>query len=165
MSLKSKFVERLFPGLIHTSYERHSCPTQSYNCIAYAAGDLFMWWDNFAGYWPPNAERGPLLSDLAAAFQCEGFENCGQNGSPEEGYEKVALYQNANGEWTHAARLRPDGWWESKLGKEHDILHERPADVEGVGYGTAACYMKRTMRASLRARIIARQRAKANHRW
>lgn len=166
MSLKSKLVEQLVPGVILTPYERHSPATKSYNCIAYAAGDLFMWWDHEQGYWPPNAAtKGPLLADLVAAFLSEGFEACGQDGALEPGYEKVALYENSGGEWTHAARLRPDGWWESKLGPDHDILHEDAIDVEGVGYGTRICFMKRTIAASLRARIHARRRARENHRW
>src|SRR4051812_16315721 len=107
----SRLIARVFPFIQPNSYERHSYPTRAYNCIAYAAGDIFAWWDPY-GYWP-NADAGERLGHLIEAFKTVGFADCGQNCLPEPGYEKVALYQDVDGKWTHAARLRPDGWWES----------------------------------------------------
>ena len=130
MIRRSGRIEMKFPGAIATGYERHSNPTRSYNCIAYAVGDIFAWWQPDT-YWPPGVSPGYRLVDLVNALASVGFASCGMNGSPETGFEKVALYQNSDREWTHAARLRPDGWWESKVGEFDDILHKAPAALEG----------------------------------
>jgi len=165
MIRKSLAVEHWFRGDITlTGYERHSHPTKSYNCIAYAAGDLFEWWGP-KQYWPEGVNRGYALVDLMSAYVAVGFENCGMNSLPEEGFEKVVLYQNNENEYTHAARLRPDGWWESKIGRLDDILHRTPTVFEGRKYGKVACYMKRTFANALRAKIAARKRARENHKW
>jgi len=166
MIRRSGNIERCFPGIELTGYERHSRPTRLYNCIAYAAGDLFAWWEPGA-YWPLylDADSGYGLVDLINAYISVGFENCGMNSSPEEGFEKVALYEDNDSRWTHAARLRPDGWWESKVGQYDDILHKAPAALEGRAYGKVACYMKRTLANALKARIAARRRARANRKW
>ena len=63
----------------------------------------------------------------------------------------MALYSNATG-WTHAARLRSDGWWESKLGRSVDILHKSPRGLEGSFYGTVSAFMKRTIQEKLKRR-------------
>ena len=164
MIRRSRNVERLFQGIALAGYERHSHPTRSYNCIAYAAGDMFAWWDPEA-YWPPGVNPGYALVDLINAYVSVGFENCGMNGLPEEGFEKVALYQGNGSEWTHAARLRPDGWWESKMGRYDDILHKTPTVLEGRDYGKVICYMKRTVANALKAKIAARKRARENGKW
>ena len=164
MTRKSRIIERLFPGIELVGYERYSHPTRSYNCIAYAAGDLFAWWEPNA-YWPPGVKPGYELIDLVNAYASVEFENCGMDSSPEEGFEKVALYQDNDGKYTHAARLRPDGWWESKIGECADILHKTPDVLEGRWYGKVACYMRRTLVNTLRAKIAARKRARANRKW
>jgi hypothetical protein len=164
MTLQSRRIEKIFDRIAQEQYERNSYPTKDYNCIAFAAGDLFSWWDMYA-YWPPNAERGGKLAHLVSAFECEGFDQCGQNGGLEEGFEKVALYQDDQGNWTHASRLRPDGWWESKIGEFDDILHRTPEALHGKLYGAVACYMKRSIVRSTRARLAARGRARANQKW
>jgi hypothetical protein len=165
MIRRSVAIERWFSGDITlTDYERHSHPTPSYNCIAYAAGDLFEWWQAGA-YWPLDLYPADKLVDLINAYVAVGFKNCGMNGLPEEGFEKVALYQGNDSKWTHAARLRPDGWWESKIGEFDDILHKTPMVLEGGKYGKVACYMKRTLADAIRARIAARKRARENGKW
>ena len=55
-------------------------------------------------------------------------ENC-ESGDLEVGFEKVAIYAQADGAPTHAARQLPDGTWTSKLGQEVDIGH---TDLQGV---------------------------------
>ena len=149
MSLRCRTIERLFPTIAPANYERHSQVTKRYNCIAYAAGDLWAWWDPYA-YWPPGATRGMKPEHLREAFECEGFQDCGMNDAFEVGFEKVALYWDGKDEWTHAARLRPDGWWESKCGKEHDILHRAPSDLQDRRYGrygVVVGYMRRPLAA------------------
>ncbi|MBM4024775.1 MAG: hypothetical protein FJ280_05120 [Planctomycetes bacterium] len=109
--------------------------------------------------------RGYALAGLINALAAVGFEICGMNSLPEKGFEKVVLYQNNNSEYTHAARLRPDGWWESKIGEYDDILHNTPTILEGRTYGKVACYMKRTIPDAVKARIAARKRARENQKW
>jgi hypothetical protein len=153
--------EKICPKIAASGYERHSYETKAYNCIAYAAGDLWEWWDHFS-YWPDGATRGAELRHLIEAFECEGFTSCGETFLAHPNFEFVALYVDAEGEWTHAARLRSDGWWESKLGNLEDIIHKTPECVESQGYGSVAWYMKRALVASARARVAARVRAKQN---
>ena len=62
----------------------------------------------------------------------------------EAGHEKVALYADDQGEWTHVARQLPDGWWTSKLGPDEDILHRTPQALAGDLYGQVQAIMKRT---------------------
>ena len=112
-----------------------------------------------------NANKGYMLADLISAYQAVGFVACGMDQTVEFGFEKVALYQCIIGKWTHAARLRPDGWWESKLGDWDDILHATAHCLEGRGYGTIALCMKRTLVASARERWKARARARTNGKW
>jgi hypothetical protein len=164
MIRRSRRIELAWPELIRTGYERDSSPTINYNCIAYAAGDLWAWWDHY-NYWPPGAQRGAKLLHLISAFQVIGFQDCGKDKILEAGFEKVALYESADGNWSHAARLRVDGWWESKLGDWDDILHKEPEALEGRSYGTIGRCMKRTIAEGLRARIESRRRARANNMW
>jgi len=159
----SRRIEASLPGVVHAGYERHSHPADSYNCIAYAAGDLFSWWEP-GEYWP-NTSPGFSLAHLEAAYSSVRFTNCGMDRTPEIGFEKIALYGDAKKQWTHAARLRPDGWWESKLGYWDDILHPTPECLEGRFYGTIALCMKRTLTDAATARIAARSRARINGKW
>ena len=76
-----------------------------------------------------------------AAFATVGCSPC-QGDELEAGYEKVALFADADGRPTHAARQLPNGNWTSKLGKAEDIQH-RLRDVEGVLYGVVVLVMKR----------------------
>src|SRR5947209_4651001 len=74
MIRRSTRIEHTFPKIAATGYERHSHPTRSYNCIAYAAGDIFSWWCPQA-YWPTNATREMDLSSLISAYESEGVKS------------------------------------------------------------------------------------------
>ena len=52
----------------------------------------------------------------------------------ETEFEKIAVF-GKDGRWTHAARLKVDGKWTSKLGKEEDIEHNTLESMEGDLYG------------------------------
>ena len=70
---------------------------------AYAAGETGRWWTYLDGYyWPESARRGALVQSLIQAFSELGYELC-PNAHEEPGYEKIALYANSAGDWTHAA--------------------------------------------------------------
>ena len=79
-------------------------------------------------------------------FAQEGYEPC-DTPSLEPGHEKVAVFTNAAGAPTHAARQLLNGKWSSKLGKAEDIEHDLEA-LEGDEYGSVALIMKRPSRES-----------------
>jgi hypothetical protein len=96
-------------------------------------------------YWPADADIGEGPEDLQSGFEAIGYEEC-RDGSPEPGYEKVALYVGTDGIWTHAARLTPVGWV-SKIGNLQDITHTTPQAFDDSCYGRVFCYMRRPIRA------------------
>ena len=122
-------------------YEITSDPAPRYNCIAWAAGDANRWWDSSVdGYWPMGANKGSRIANLIEAYQTQGFAVC-QNGDFEMGKQKIVLYEDNNGNWTHAAKRLNANWWSSKLGKSYDISHKDPDDLNGNTYGRATTFM------------------------
>lgn len=124
---------------------------------AYAVGDVEHFWDGFGdppdGYWP-TPHTGVLIEHLISAYQAEGFKQC-DGPEPGAGYEKVALYWKPHSrKWTHAAHLRDDGWWESKLGSLEDIIHRTAEGLEGKDYGKVALFMKRPTTDRIRFHLI-----------
>ena len=142
-----KTTEAKLPNLRKSGYKVTSHESPLYNCVAYAAGDMKNKWQNGCAplpgyYWPPSALQSSLIEGLESAFaaikyvRCAGYE-------PEQGYEKIALYADAYGIWTHAAIQRKDGSWSSKLGNSYDIRHKNPHSMIGPEYGYVMCYMSR----------------------
>jgi hypothetical protein len=130
-----------FPRLRWNRYWLTSLPTGRYNCIGWAAGDSDHWWDSSPdGYWPEGALKGRKIADLVAAFQAVGFV-LSLNGDFQRGRQKVALYEDNRGNWTHAAKRLDQNWWSSKLGKNYDISHKDPGDLSGSVYGKPTTYM------------------------
>jgi hypothetical protein len=123
-------------------------PCWGYNCIAWAAGKTDAWWWPIEGdpcaFWPiPIDPIDPVtLDQFIRAFESERFEVCDDDRF-ENGFEKVAIYLDGNGEPTHAARMLPSGIWTSKLGRGEDIEHKTLRVVEGKGYGKAQKFLKR----------------------
>lgn len=142
MSRRIHRIEREF-DLNVDDYIAHSDESADYNCTSFAAGYTDRWFDPY-GYWPDGVPRGEGVAYLVAAYQTEGFAVCSRR-DPEDGFEKVAIYADDVGRWTHASRLRPDGWWASKIGGWEDILHRMPENLEGRVYGEILLYMKRVI--------------------
>ena len=143
-SRRSPELEGYLPGLASGDYEITSDESGGYNCIAWAADDQSQnWWPGVGrqAHWPTGAPQACSLDAFEAAYSTLGYERC-DNGDPEEGCEKVAIFASDAGEPTHAARQLPSGRWTSKLGKAEDIEHNL-LDVEGDIYGTAARFMRR----------------------
>ncbi len=137
-------LEVIFPGLRTASYRVTSAATEKYNCIAWAAGDTERWWwpaQATAIFWPTGVPREQTREAFLAAFTSLGYAVCDVEG-PEEGGEKIALFADADGLPTHAARQLPSGRWTSKLGRSEDIEHDLH-DLEGVIYGAVLLIMKR----------------------
>ena len=139
-----------FPNLEADGYEITNPRDRKYNCIAYAAGDEGRWWAPTAFpspgyYWPERAERGRSLEALRSCFKAVGYEVC-EDGEPEDGFTKVALYADDDGIWQHAARQLDGGEWTSKLGGNEDIRHRTPGCVGGPTYGSVGLFMRRRIK-------------------
>lgn len=120
--------EAAFPGLNKSGYRVTSAKDPAYNCVAFAAGDTTRKWSPTlipvpGYYWPPGAGQGDEPDALRSCFEQIGYELC-TDGLPEVGFEKVALYEDDDGMWSHAAKLQENGTWSSKLGEIEDIQHD-----------------------------------------
>jgi hypothetical protein len=136
----------LFPRLSATDYPKTSDPTDKYNCIAWAAGRNEAWWEPAevacGYYWPADIPQNYDAESTAILFEKLGFVRCGQDATPENGFEKVAIYAD-NGESMHAARQLESGKWTSKLGKHQDIEHSSADALTGTEYGTVFIILTR----------------------
>jgi hypothetical protein len=143
-------LEEVFPQLARSGYRVTSPRDGDYNCIAWAVGDTHLWWwpgqDVAKEYWPPGIPRERTRAAFVAVFASLGYTICEGDGL-ETGYEKIALFADADGRPTHAARQLPSGLWSSKLGKAEDIEH-RLHDLEGTLYGSVVFIMKRPVQSS-----------------
>ena len=148
MTERLEHLEAIFPNLAASGYTAKSERSGVYNCIAYAAGDENRKWEGYRelGYhWPDGAKERHVLDALISAFERLGYTLCASD-ALEPDHEKVAMYVDSDGMWTHAAKQRDDGQWTSKLGNLEDIIHRTPDAVAGrdPAYGVVACYMKRS---------------------
>lgn len=135
--------------------------TPSYNCIAWAMGFNDRWVDCYPDsdkarkkWWPNDVERDFKPETLIKAFEAVGFVKC-DNDTPENGYDKVALYKVsplvdpmsgkviATEGWTHAARVQDRNVYHSKIGGSFDIEHSGGGIFAGSSYGTIYQFMKR----------------------
>ena len=118
--LSQSDLEAAFPNLAAEGYEVTSPASRKYNCISWAAGDTSQKWDcttlpMVGYYWPPGATVGEGIDALVSAFKTQRYEVC-DDGSSQQGFEKVALFADTAGEWTHAAKQLADVRWSSSLG-------------------------------------------------
>lgn len=137
-------LESLFPGLIGTSYQATSPATDVYNCIAWAAGcdTEWCWPMEVPGVsWPAGVPNDESMAAFEAMFSTLGYFPCA-DAELEREFEKIAIFADADGVPTHAARQLATGRWTSKLGKLEDIEHDLLA-LTGFEYGTVARIMKR----------------------
>lgn len=133
-----------FPRLTEQNHTITSSRTPDYNCIAWAAQDTGKWWwPDAAGddYWPSTAPREETLEAFETAYGTLGYLRC-DNGDLEAGFEKIAVFVDASGMPTHAARQLTTGRWTSKCGKLEDIEHA--LDVfKDTAYGEVGMVLKR----------------------
>ena len=137
-----------FPRLTPNNHVLTSPEDFAYNCIAWAAGDKGrFWWPQPVVpylYWPQGVCREVARHCFVGAFATLGYQEAeALDWSWTAGVEKVVLYEDSSGTPTHAARQLPSGRWTSKLGRNVDIEHLQPEDVEGPAYGTAAVLLAR----------------------
>ncbi len=145
MPKRSRRLESRFPKLRSVQYQVTSKPSILYNCVAWVFGDRTNVWD-LGRYWPSRTELGETVASMVNFFRSFGFQQCGQDGSLETGFEKIAIYGNPSSmTFTHVACQQSDGSWSSKLGLGHDIIHPDLDCLTGnrlSEYGAVILYMK-----------------------
>lgn len=143
--MSAESIEFCFPNLKSRGYRITSPATPAYNCIAWAANDTQNWWWPVAlgGYfWPAGSPFSATVADFTETFSQVGYE-LSESETWEQGFEKLAIYADENGDPTHIARQLNSGTWTSKLGESEDIEHSDLADLEGDCYGRAVRILKR----------------------
>jgi hypothetical protein len=96
-------------------------------------------------HWPVNPSTGETLSSIIVAFGTEGYQVC-DDSSFEKGFEKIAVYVDDDGDWTHTARqLTETMQWTSKLGDGVDVRHSTLEGISGELYGYPRRFMKRAV--------------------
>jgi hypothetical protein len=104
-------LEALFPGLRGADYSIESPQDREYNCIAHTAGEnKSRWWPDLDALdtWPEGVAREETVEAFVAAFATLGYAVCAGE-ELEQGFEKVALFADAGGSPTHAARQVESG--------------------------------------------------------
>lgn len=137
-----KYFSRYFPKLKPRPETFTSRRDETYNCFAFAAGELRHRWvpvPLIDDYWPEGVPMDTSIGTFIRAYATAGFEPC-QDGEPAPGWQKIALYAKDE-RVTHAARQMPDGTWRSKIGPFEDITH--PLDALTDEYGTIAAFLRR----------------------
>jgi hypothetical protein len=142
-NLASKYPNLVADGGIKTSNQ-----DPAYNCIAWAAqNDTQWWWQPGGGtgiYWPPGVLDDFSFQCFVELFEKMGYVDCLEDHLLESGYEKVAIYADDDGEFTHVAKQLPSGAWTSKLGPDEDVQHNSPHGLEGrSAYGSVKRILKR----------------------
>jgi hypothetical protein len=150
--------EAVFPKLRRGDYRVTSDEDEKYNCIAHAAGRTDNWWwptnaEIEGVHWPDGVESTETIEAFIRAYETEGYV-VGEGRDLEVGVEKIAVYADADGTPTHAARQLADGSWTSKLGSWEDIQHQTLEALEAdddearraIGYGKVVVIMRRTRR-------------------
>lgn len=142
--------EDLFPTLKTTGFDISSEASAAYNCVAFAAGVTDVWWEPIAppklGYfWPTNIPQNDGIPAAEALFRSLGYEPC-ENGDPEPGFVKVAVY-GEDGAFTHVTRQTEDGRWLSKIGAFEDITHPTLDGLLGEkgGHGVVVLILKKSL--------------------
>jgi hypothetical protein len=142
------------PAVEKWPVRRTSSDTDHYNCYAYVAGDTRRPWCPLpilprGVHWPVpvDDEEENTVWPVLKGYEAIGFEWC-ENGTLENGFEKLALYTNQNDEPTHVAIQRENGTWQSKLGSDIDVEHaleslESSDEFGPTDYGKVRYFMKR----------------------
>jgi hypothetical protein len=142
--------ESQYPNLFDCGYKVTSEKDKKYNCVGWAAKrDEDWWWEplNEPGcFWPKEVPFNHSFENYIKVFEVLGYSKC-DNPLLEDGYEKVALFIDFFGWFTHVSHQLEDGKWTSKLGPDEDIKHNGTEALEEKGaltaYGKVETLMKR----------------------
>jgi len=143
-----QFKAKELPNLREENYTTESDEDPSYNCLAWALGYKDRWWepdpDPYSTYfWPTECDRNDSsLNSYIYAIRSEGFEPC-RDSQPEHGYEKIALYVDDDGGFSHAAKMAGNQKWWSKLGRWEDVKHDTLEDLKD--YGDPTYHFRRSI--------------------
>jgi hypothetical protein len=151
-------VEQSFPHIVG-KYKLTSPKDKSYNCVAWAVGDIKRFWDDIRivgrrvkGYYWPDGCDVETIEGWKCVFELHGYKECGSEAFDPD-FEKVAIYELDNGEPSHAARQMGSGKWSSKLGVSFDIEHETLDSLSDGEYGTVAVIMQRPCKDGKRVQL------------
>jgi hypothetical protein len=127
-------VERDFPALVGKDYDLSNEDFNN-NCLGFALGDLYNWWEPPRGhgqYWPPGFPEDITVKTVEEIIRVHGFTVEVIPGTPPE-TDAIAIYAIGD-EWTHFARFA-GGAWASKLGEGHDVSRVNLGDLTVNMYG------------------------------
>jgi hypothetical protein len=146
-------LESNYPNLLSDGGKKKSEKAPKYNCVAWAAKwDKEQWWqpDTFEPgmYWPKGILDDGSLLCFIRLFESLGYKkveskNLEADCKLDVFYEKVIIYENRLGHFTHVARQKYSGTWWSKLGEDEDVYHDTPWGLECQSYGKPLHLMRR----------------------
>ena len=148
METEQEALQRNFPTLVEwVNYEIKSDPTPEYNCLAWALG---IDWASFnpepftGGYqWFPGVERIWTRETILKILANHNYQEEADR-TLEQGWEKIAIYDDIHGIPQHFARQLQSGRWTSKMGRLNDIEHYNLECLEGYeAYGPVSRILKR----------------------
>ena len=136
-----------YPNLANDGGDEKSKKNPQYNCIAWAAEwDDQRWWQpepfEPGMYWPKGVNDDGSFKCFVDLFENLKYRKA-DSADLELFYEKVAIYKNILGRFTHVARQKHSGIWWSKLGEDQDVYHNSPEGLESQKYGKPSVIMKR----------------------
>ena len=146
-AITDRQARRQWPRLDPNIYRLTSAPDPNYNCVGHAM-KYKVWWEPSGRpehYWPRRVPLEDTMDAYIEAFRTRHFVLC-ETDEAEEGYEKIALYADEIGRFTHVAVQLPGGEWSSKLGKARDIATPLLDDLVGNYYGEPVRFMRRPRR-------------------
>jgi hypothetical protein len=95
-------------------------------------------------YWPKGVRDDGSIDCFIELFQKLKYKKINKTDvGLEIFYEKVAIYENIFGHFTHVAKQKCSGIWWSKLGEDQDIYHNTPDGLESSGYGKPEHILKK----------------------
>lgn len=137
---------RLIRSLDGSTWSPKSPRNPAYNCFAWAARESNFWVEPPGtapwACWPNDLPEWDTVENYVRAYSRLDFEEC-EDGSLEPDMEKIAIFADADGAPTHAARQLPSGRWTSKFGKGIDFEHDLETLNGDPAVGTIVRYMRR----------------------
>ncbi len=140
--------ERKFPNLVPFLYRETSPCDGNYNCVSWALKEKVderrVWWPVTIGQaqWPESLPFSEKIENFVKLFRSFGYETCADD-KVEQGFEKIALYADEDGNFSHVARQLESGKWTSKLAAEEDIEHDNLYVLTGPCLGRVWGFMSR----------------------
>lgn len=145
----SQELRQSYPNLAADGGIEKSPKDSKYNCIAWAAKwDKKNWWqpDTFEPgmYWPKGVRDDGTIDCFIELFEHLKYKRTTKEDIGFEVlHEKVAIYVNTFGHFTHVAKQIDSGIWWSKLGEDEDVHHNTPNGLNCFRYGSPEHILKK----------------------